>query len=235
MNALDLYLSVRAKEGRLYTDEVAARLPSISPAHPLAREWQARADSCLRLKHYLARTGRHLTILELGCGNGWLSGQLASLPNAQVWGLDLDSPELAQAARLFSTSNLGFLAADIFSAPFPRPAFDVIVLASVIQYFPDLAALLHAMQPLLNPGGEIHLLDSPLYEPGELPAARQRTRTYYTALGFPGMAEFYFHHAFPDLQGYALHWLYRPRQLHIRLARGLGKVVSPFPWVCLRG
>lgn len=231
----ELYLSVRAKEGRLYPDEIAARLPQVPPNHPLAQEWQARADSCLRLKRYLARLRRPLAILELGCGNGWLSSQLAKLPEAWVCGLDFYSPELTQAVRLFSSPNLMFLAADIFSAPFRRPTFDVIVLASVIQYFPDLAALLHALLPLLKPGGEIHLLDSPLYRSSDITAARQRTQAYFMALGYPHMAELYFHHLLSDLQEFSARCLYRPNSLRIRLKRGIGRAVSPFPWICLPG
>jgi SAM-dependent methyltransferase len=234
MNPVNLYLSVREKEGRLYTDRDLIELPYLPRDHPLAQEWQARAVSSRMLKQHLARRGRPLTILELGCGNGWLSGQLASIPETRLWGLDLYSHELVQAARLFTEPDLMFLAADIFSAPFPRSAFDVIVLASVIQYFPDLPALLADLRPLLKPMGEIHLIDSPLYEDNDLPAARLRTHIYYVSLGFPEMAEHYFHHPVSALDGSSPTWLYRPEKLRNRLIRRVAGIGSPFPWICLR-
>jgi ubiquinone/menaquinone biosynthesis C-methylase UbiE len=159
---------------------------------------------------------------------------LACIPAVWVWGLDQNTLELAQAARLFTRPNLIYLAAEISHVPFLYHSFDVIVLASVIQYFPDLPALIRALRPLLKSGGEIHLLDSPLYKPGELFLSRQRTRSYYDALGFPMMTEHYFHHSISSLDEFSPRWLYRPKNLFARLARRFGQANSPFPWICLR-
>lgn len=233
MNDSDLYLRVREKEGRLYSDDMVAQLPDVPGGHPLAKEWYARADSSARLVRYLVKLPRPLNVLELGCGNGWLSGKLARIPGAQVWGVDMMSRELIQAARLFANPRLNFLAADIFHAPFLHRTFEVIVLASVIQYFPDLPALLRTLQTLLKSHGEIHILDSPLYQPGELPAAKERSRAYYSALGFPEMAEHYFHHPVTALDQHSPRWLYRPENFRARLANRFGKAVSPFPWIVL--
>lgn len=229
-----LYLRVRQKEGRLFPDELAARLPDLPHSHPLAEEWRARADSAARLTRYLARRKQPLRILDLGCGNGWLARRLADLPSTRVFALDLFSVELKQAARLFSGPHLIFLAADIFHAPFPPASFDAVILASVVQYFPDLPALLRCLRSFLTPRGEIHLLDSPLYREEEIPAARLRTRDYYASLGFPEMAGYYFHHPVSRLDGFSPRWLRRPGGLRARLFRALGRVVSPFPWVILR-
>ena len=234
MNASELYLRVRTKEGRLYPDEWVARLPNIPASHPLASEWHARAGSCARLVRYLSALGHPLTILELGCGNGWLSHQLAHISATNIWGLDHASPELIQASRVFKQPNLGFLSADIFDAPFALQVFDIVLLASVIQYFPDLPALIRALWPLLKPGGEIHLLDSPIYPAPEIPAARQRTLVYYTSLGFPEMSEHYFHHPVAALDAFSPRWLYHPGGIRARIKRWLGQSVSPFPWVVIQ-
>ena len=235
VNFSELYLRVREKEGRLYSDDVVARLPDISSDHPLAKEWRTRADSSTRLIRYLAKLSRPLNILELGCGNGWLSGKLSQISGAQVWGIDVLSCELTQASRLFTSPRLTFLAADIFRAPFSHRTFDVIVLASVIQYFPDLPALITTLQTFLKSHGEIHLLDSPFYQPAELPFARERSRAYYTALGFAEMAGHYFHHPVTALDPYSPRWYYRPENFRVRLTHRFGKAVSPFPWIVLGG
>jgi len=234
MNEVDLYLQVRQKEGRIYSDEVLARLPEVPPGHPLAGEWRVRRDSAARRWRYLAALRRTLVILELGCGNGWLSHQMAGIPTGRVWGMDRESFELAQAGRVFRLPNLGFLAADIFKPPFPARAFDIIVLASVIQYFDDLRNLVQVLLNLVKPGGEIHLLDSPLYAEAEIPAARQRTQAYYTSLSFPEMAECYFHHSLATLTPFAPIYLYRPGGLGAHFKRWSGRAASPFPWVCIR-
>jgi SAM-dependent methyltransferase len=233
MIPLDLYLSVREKEGRLFPDPIAAHLPDIPAHHPLADEWRTRAESANRLASYIARLPQPLRILELGCGNGWLSHKLASVDGVRIWGLDRGGSELAQASRLFHASNLAFLNADIFRSPFAPHGFDLIVLASVIQYFPDLPALIRALQNLLTSGGEIHVLDSPLYNDHELTSARERTRAYYASLGLPEMALCYFHHTFSSLHPFSPRWLYRPRDWQVRFWRRLGRVMPPFAWFCI--
>lgn len=233
MNPVDLYLRVRQREGRLYPDEIVIRLPEVPRTHPLWEEWQLRATSCRRLIRYLARRGQPLDILDVGCGNGWLTHKLAEIPQCRVWGLERGGSELEQAARLFRNPRLGFLCTDIFYAPFTPWSFDVIILASVIQYFPDLPGLIRILHALLRPGGEIHILDSPLYPESEIPAAQQRTRAHYTSLGLPEMAEYYYHHPISVLADFSPRWLYRPQGLRPRLMRLLGQWVSPFPWIVL--
>src|SRR3989304_6573693 len=183
----DIYLRVREKEGRLYSDGVGGPPPDPPRAHPLRTEWRARATSAARLCAYLAQS-RPLTILELGCGNGWLANRLARLQSCRVVGVDLNHFELSQAARVFAGHHrLMLLKADIFQAPFCERSFDTIIIASAIQYFPDLPMLIQRLTPLLSERGEIHILDSPLYPPSEVAEARARTQAYYAALGFPEM------------------------------------------------
>ncbi|MEW6285489.1 MAG: class I SAM-dependent methyltransferase [Chloroflexota bacterium] len=231
---VDLYLRVREKEGRLYSDELVARLPSVPDGHPLANEWGARSASASRLTRYLARGPEPLLILDLGCGNGWLANYIAASGH-RVLGMDGNRLELRQAARVFLPNpNLHFLEADIFSAPFPFDSFDVILLASVIQYFPDLPALLDLLLKYLKPRGEIHIIDSPLYSDAEIDTAKERTRAYYASLGFPEMAEHYFHHRFSELNGFTWRILYRPRTLALHAKRLLRRIDSPFFWVVTR-
>ena len=90
---VDLYLRVREKEGRLYSNDVVAQLPFVSDGHPLANEWRARSTSASRLTRCLSRQAKPLAILELGCGNGWLSN-LLSKSGHRVIGVDQNLYEL---------------------------------------------------------------------------------------------------------------------------------------------
>lgn len=229
----DLYLRLRQKEGRLYSDEVVARLPDFSRGHPLADEWRARSASASRLIRYLTHRPKPLRILDLGCGNGWLSNLLAQNGHV-ITGADLNRLELRQAARVFSTNpNLSLVEVDTKFLPFKPQTFDLILLASVIQYFEDLAAMLRSLTPFLKPRGEIHLVDSPLYADDELEGAARRSRDYFSSLGFPEMAEHYFHHRFSALDEFNFKILYQPCTTWLRAKHLLGQVDSPFPWVVL--
>jgi SAM-dependent methyltransferase len=229
----DLYIRVRQKEGRLYPDDIVANLPSVPESDPLKKEWQVRAASLQRLTQYLNRLPRPIRILDLGCGNGWFSRHLSALRDVDVWGADRNLVELTQAARLFPRPNLLFLSGDIFQSPFPAEAFDIILLTSVVQYFPDLGALVGQLRSLLRPQGAVHIIDSPFYEIAELPAAQERTKAYYASLGFPTMADHYFHHSYAELEPFSPTWHYRPDTVRAQLSKLLGIATSPFPWLSI--
>src|SRR5271157_59561 len=97
----DLYIGVRQQEKRLYTDEQLKNLPDIDSLHIYCNEWKIRKRSGERLIAYLGRKRRNLRILEVGCGNGWLSAKMAAIPKARVTGLDINQVEIAQANRVF--------------------------------------------------------------------------------------------------------------------------------------
>ncbi len=230
---VDLYLRVREKENRLYSDAVVAALPFIPDGNPLSSEWRARSISASRLTRYLSRHSRPLTILEIGCGNGWLSNLLCNSGH-HVIGLDQNLYELKQAARVFSSnSSLSFLDADIFSAPFILGSFDAIILASVIQYFHDLPALLMNLLQYLKPNGSIHIVDSPLYADSEISDAVNRSEQYYSRLGFPEMARHYFHHRESKLNSFNPKLQFRQPLQFLRWGGFLRSFISPFPWVII--
>ena len=230
----ELYLRVREKEGRLYSDGVVAQLPFIPGDHPLAGEWRARSASAQRLVGYLSSFQKPRLILDLGCGNGWLSNVLAEAGHTVI-GSDQNLYELKQAARVFrSNSKLSFLESDIFSAPFASGLFDVIILASVLQYFSDASSLISVLLSYLKTQGEIHILDTPLYAENKLEEAKLRSNRHYTSLGFPEMSAHYFHHSASYLEALHSKKLYTPRPLTLRLKRWIGQVDSPFLWVVIR-
>ena len=222
----DVYLRVRDKEGRLYPDDMVRRLPEVPADHPLRDEWRARARSADRIASWIAGLPKPARVLDLGCGNGWLASTIAAVAGAWVVGVDRNRVELDQARRVFADrGELAWIAGDIFGVSQIGGPFDAVLLASAIQYFPDLPRLIGRLIPMLSAAGEIHVLDSPLYPPGELSAARERSRKYYQDLGFPEMADHYHHHTASVLDAYNAVRLYSP---------GLRAGDSPFPWICLR-
>jgi SAM-dependent methyltransferase len=230
----DLYLRVREKEGRIYTDDIVRDLPIVPNGHPLADEWKARSASASRLRRYLTRFSRRLTILDIGCGNGWLANVLAQSGH-KVVGLDQNNYELKQAARVFSKkADVLFMQADVFSAPFEHESFDIVILASSIQYFSDLHMLFRTLWKYLQGSGEIHVLDSPLYRDQDVESATDRSHEYYTALGFPDMADRYFHHCLSDIEVFRPRILYQPNHKILKLQHFLKRVDSPFPWLSIQ-
>jgi ubiquinone/menaquinone biosynthesis C-methylase UbiE len=147
----------------LYTDREVAQLPYLIASHPRCREWANRIASTDRLVRYLSTHKKAAGILEIGCGNGWLSHRLAEVPGSKVIGLDPNLGELRQAARVFRKQrNLKFIYGEFYSDVLRELSFDIIVVAAASQYFPDLPHLIRETLSYLRPHGELHLLDSPL-------------------------------------------------------------------------
>jgi SAM-dependent methyltransferase len=225
------YSGSRSRENRSYTDEEVALLPDITEDHPHYREWLVRQLSCRRLIRYLTFKKQEVSILEIGCGNGWLSSQLAMVPGSKVVGLDLNLIGLKQAARIFgSQPNLKFMYGDFRSGILQGLSFDIIVFAASIQYFPSLRSILGAALQQLTRDGEIHILDTRFYRLGELETARKHTASYYVSLGFPEMAKHIFHPCVRELSVFNHHYLYNPRSLRNRLFRKK----TECPWICVK-
>ena len=230
----ELYLEVREKEKRIYPDEEVIKLPYTSSSNPHKKEWELRTKSYLRYEKYLRTKNNKLNFLDLGCGNGWFTGRLSKTFNHNYYCIDVNLKELKQGVRLFSYSNLNFIYADIFEAELPDSSFDIITINSVIQYFRDLKSLINRLFTFIKKGGEIHLIDSPLYSELEAINAEFRSLKYYTSTGNPEMAEKYFHHTFDELSSFSYEILFNPLTLKNKVFRLLNINESPFPWIRIR-
>ena len=221
------YNQVRSKEGRIYTDEALRMLPEVPVNHQYYGEWTVRKRSSLRLIRYLAAKNKPQHIVEIGCGNGWLCHRLSLISGARVTGQDINLTELQQAARVFGgASNIQFICGDLYPGGLAELEADVIVFAASIQYFPSLEKTLQWSLQQLAPGGEIHILDSPFYEPGEVNAAKKRALDYFTAMGLPEVARYYFHNTRAALAAFNPRLLYNPWSIGSRILRRK----DPFPW-----
>ena len=178
MEVMELYIAVREKEGRLYTDEEVRRLPN-SSRHP--DEWKIRRQTAEALRKAL----KGKNVLEIGCGNGWLTNYL------DATGVDINEFELEQAKRVFGDR---FILGDLCALSGKK--YDSIIFAASIQYFKNLEIIKKALEI----AAEVHIVDSCFYPHHLTAEAAQRSRTYYESLGFPEMADYYFHHSLDDLK-----------------------------------
>ena len=226
----EVYLETRRKESRIHADNTVAKLPQIDRNHVHYMEWTRRSKSMQRIVRYFEYQKRSLRILDVGCGNGWFSNHLARIRNSEVLGIDINMTELKQATRLFTRSNLFFAYADFLRNDLPEGFFDVIVLNSVIQYFPDLSDALKRLLRTLAKDGEVHILDSPVYRKKDLDSAKERTDHYYESLGCERGQTYYYHHCWEDFEPLVLHLLYDSRSIWNKVRNRIFTSDSPFPW-----
>lgn len=227
------YISLRTKENRIYNDTIVQKLPDYEIEDPqLSTEWKIRKKSAERLKKYILKHFPNGSILEIGCGNGWLCNYI-STQNNTIFGLDITINELFQAGKLFYKPNkIQFLFGDLFRINFLENSFDIILLASSIQYFTNLSDLINKSLAFLSDNGEIHILDSNLYNEEEIDKAKIRTKDYYDRIGFPEMEKFYFHHSIEELYKFKTKTMYDPKSKMQKLTNTIfNEGQDPFPWI----
>jgi trans-aconitate methyltransferase len=109
----------------------------------------------LRLIQELNLSGAE-EILDLGCGDGGLTAQLAELvPRGRVMGIDASLGMIA-AARKREGSNLVFLLRDIDDLEFDSE-FDVVFSNAALHWVKDHDAMLRNVHRSLKPGGVMRL------------------------------------------------------------------------------
>jgi ubiquinone/menaquinone biosynthesis C-methylase UbiE len=226
-----LYVEVRKKENRIYSDYEVLQLPIISSDNPHHKEWELRKITSSRFISYLKQCENNLKILDVGCGNGWFSSVIASNISSEVYGIDINKLEIEQAARVFKSQNLHFIYGNPLNDIFPKNLFDVITLNASAQYFKELNYLLNRLLSLIGDRGEIHILDTPFYRSEELAGAQERTAAYYKSLGHLEMARYYFHHSYEEIEKFNYSIMFDPNSIKVRIMKFLNVKDSPFPWI----
>ncbi|MEO0473228.1 MAG: class I SAM-dependent methyltransferase [Bacteroidota bacterium] len=218
------YLRLLRMQNRIYSDAEVRELPKTFFYNLHRQEWAWREKSMLRILKYLKKVAGPLKVLDLGCGNGWLSSRIAQQQNREVEAVDVALYILEQAARLWQMPNVQFHYGRIEEDIFPAKSFDLIVLNQSIEFFPDLQALVDRCFYFLKSGGEIHILDSPLYNEKEREAKEKEIHQQFHKLGIPEMADQYFLHSKNDLQAYQIRYMTKPGPF-------TRKSQPPHPWV----
>lgn len=91
-----------------------------------------------------------LTILDAGCGTGWLSEQLTEF--GQVVGTDLADEVVARAQQRVPQAR--FVAGDVMTVDVGT-GFDVVVSLEVLSHVEDQLGFLRRLHDWLRPGGEL--------------------------------------------------------------------------------
>ena len=226
-----LYNSLRSREKKLYADDLVAGLPDIAKNHPHYEEWKMRKLSCKRLLAYLQRKNMPCDILDIGCGNGWLTAKMAGITTGKVTGIDISNWETEQAKRVFGDiCHLHFINGSLPDSIDSNSFFDTIVFAGVLSYFSSAKEIINKAMKHLKPRGEIHIMDTPFYKPEEVVIAKKRTRDYLAAMGLIEFADHYFHHSLADLRSFDHQILHKPTgRLH-----KLRGIQNPFYHIIIR-
>ncbi len=103
---------------------------------------------------FAARLARGKRVLDMGCGTGYGSGELAKQAS-KVPGLDVSGEALSYAREHFSGSgNVEFVEGSAAAVPLLDRGFDLIVAFEVIEHLEDWRKLLEEARRLMAAGGQ---------------------------------------------------------------------------------
>ena len=100
-------------------------------------------------------------ILEIGCGTGVITGELARSGSARVVGLDLNTRMLTFARQ--RGDDVSYVQADAHTLPFPDASFDVIVCHYLLLWLTDPARGVREMARVVRPAGRVLACAEPDY------------------------------------------------------------------------
>jgi 2-polyprenyl-6-hydroxyphenyl methylase/3-demethylubiquinone-9 3-methyltransferase len=101
------------------------------------------------ISHYL---GESAEILDVGCGGGFLSNDLA-IAGHRVTGIDLSAESLKVAARFDRTKSVQYEVADAYTLPYPDQSFDAVTAMDFLEHVENPGAVIDEMSRVLRPGG----------------------------------------------------------------------------------
>ena len=146
----------KARETAVYTH---GHHESVLRSHP----WRTAANSA---GYLLGSLKPHMKILDIGCGPGTITADLAELvPDGRVTGVD-HAPGILEQARETAAArglaNVDFAVADVHALDYPDDTFCVVHAHQVLQHVGDPVQALREMRRVTRPGISFAMSARPL-------------------------------------------------------------------------
>lgn len=189
--------------GALVGSQVKLRYDNYQQPRPMPHQWSRLLDHPWRLRYRkpLETLGNFgftpgMTVLDLGCGTGAFTVEMAQLVGAsgQVHAVDLQEPLLRQAQQRVQTAGLQarvhFHHCGAYQLPLETNSVDLAIVIATLSQIPNRSAALHELYRVLKPGARLAIseeLPDPAYVPPQL-MRRWLTIAGYRFIGQSGAA-----------------------------------------------
>lgn len=106
-------------------------------------------------------------ILDVGCGTGAVTRDIALLTKGDVVGIDIDKEKLKEAKRfIFEVPNVKLMEADVLNLPFEDETFDMVVFSVVLVYIKNQQKAVNEMARVTQKNGVVLATLEPDYASG---------------------------------------------------------------------
>lgn len=101
------------------------------------------------------------SVIDVGCGNGALTNDIAKKTRAKVMGIDFSKENIRFAKEHYKRANLEFIEGDVLKIAWNITA-DVVVLSNIIEHIEDRVVFLEALITKIKP--KKVLIRTPIFE-----------------------------------------------------------------------
>jgi ubiquinone/menaquinone biosynthesis C-methylase UbiE len=95
-------------------------------------------------------------ILDVGCGTGAVTLDIAEMTKGHVTGIDIDKEKLKEAERVLADiSNIKLMEADVLDLPFEDETFDLVIFNIVLMHVKEQQKAVNEMVRVTQKGGHV--------------------------------------------------------------------------------
>ena len=102
----------------------------------------------------IARPKEDESVLDIGCGSGWLLGALGRHGMRRVYGVDLSRGQYLKGKRTRGL-QIGFAEGDAYRLPFKESSLDVVLMTEVLEHLESPVVTLKEAARVLRGGGRL--------------------------------------------------------------------------------
>ncbi|MBI5114993.1 class I SAM-dependent methyltransferase [Candidatus Poribacteria bacterium] len=162
--------TVSGKEGRSAVIPIMKSLLSLdNELYKAISVGACKYDNGIHPKHRLMKyheffcknVGTEDTVLDIGCGNGFLTSDVAKCTSGRVVGIDMNRGNIDFAKKHYHADNIEYIYGDVNTDIKPGH-FDIVILSNVLEHLSNRVGFLRQVREKVSPSE--FLLRVPMYE-----------------------------------------------------------------------